>query len=258
VTAVARGGDEREWEELAAADPLWAVATRPGTRGGGWDRAEFFAGGERAAAKVMARAQRLGMPRSRRRALDFGCGVGRNTRGLAAHFEECLGVDVSAEMVARARELNADRPGCRFERSAPTGLPDLADGAFDLVYSRLVLQHVAPATVRSVWLPELARVLAPGGLLCVQLPCAIPRRHRLALRRRGYRAARALRLPARVALRLRLNPMRMTALPDAEVRAILAAAGLRVLDVETRRAPSGVVGATYLATRQAGIEAAAR
>jgi SAM-dependent methyltransferase len=39
------------------------------------------------------------------------------------------------------------------------------DGSFDFVICNAVIQHIAPDNVRSVTLPELARVLKRGGVL---------------------------------------------------------------------------------------------
>jgi len=247
---VGRARDRRDWEELAELDPLWAVATKPGTRFAGWDVDAFFAAGERRIDSLMRTAQRLGVPRGRDAALDFGCGVGRLTRPLAHRFDEALGVDVSEAMVARARELNAEVRDCRFAINARADLGELEDASFDLVHSRLVLQHIAPAEVTGSWLPELVRVLRPGGLLTFQLPARLPLRARLQVQRRVYRGLRSLGVPAAFAYRrLRLQPMRMTAIAPAVVRATLEAAGARVLEVSERPTRSGVVSATYLATR---------
>jgi len=42
------------------------------------------------------------------RVLEIGCGVGRLTRGLAAKAGEVIALDVSAEMLARARDHNEE------------------------------------------------------------------------------------------------------------------------------------------------------
>ena len=245
-----RDDDRRDWEELATLDPLWAIATKPGTRFDGWDQDAFFAAGQRQVARLMATADRLGHPRGRARALDFGCGVGRHARALSEHFGECVGVDVSEQMVAHARRLNAGVGNCRFVVNPDPHLRRFEDGQFDLVHSGLVLQHISPEEVSGSYLPELVRVLASGGLLSVQLPSALPRRYRLALQRRAYRGLRRLGIPSSFLYRrLRLQPMRMTALPEAEVRALLRSCGARLLDVQTREASSGVRSGTYLATR---------
>ena len=57
-----------------------------------------------------------GLPRARALALDFGCGAGRLSRALAAHFEHVVGVDVSASMIETARALNRRRRQHRVPR----------------------------------------------------------------------------------------------------------------------------------------------
>ena len=104
----------------------------------------------------------------RRRALDFGCGVGRVPQALASGFDEVVGIDVAASMVEQAREL--DRTGGRVTYVQNTD-PDLRrfnDATFDLVYSKLVLQHMPPE-LGAAYLAELARLVAPGGALVVQV-----------------------------------------------------------------------------------------
>jgi SAM-dependent methyltransferase len=50
------------------------------------------------------------------------------------------------------------------------GTLDLFETAsFDVVYCRLVLQHVPPALV-ATYIPELIRVLAPAGVVMFQIP----------------------------------------------------------------------------------------
>jgi len=78
---------QRDWEDLARLDPLWAIASAPDRRHGAWDDDEFMAGGRRKVAAIMRTLHGLDAPIDRRRALDFGCGVGRLTLPLAGHFE---------------------------------------------------------------------------------------------------------------------------------------------------------------------------
>lgn len=49
-------------------------------------------------------AATLGHPRERGVALDFGCGVGRLTRALAAFFDRATGVDISSSMIEEAKK----------------------------------------------------------------------------------------------------------------------------------------------------------
>jgi ubiquinone/menaquinone biosynthesis C-methylase UbiE len=230
-------------------DPMWAVLSRPGRRLS-WEREEFLDTGRREANEVVARLDALGHPRARRSALDFGCGLGRVTRGLADHFDEVIGLDIAEGMVEGARALHGDVANLRFVQSARPDLAVLGERRFDLVYSRLVLQHVGSQDVIRSYVTEFVRVLADGGVAMFQLPVRLPLRMRLQAARRAYRALRAAGVSETTLYRrLRLHPMRMIAVPADEVREWLRAAGATVVDVETQRGKSGLVKSTFYAGR---------
>jgi SAM-dependent methyltransferase len=231
VTSLAR--HKQDWEELAVEDPLWAVLTDPARRGRGWSVEDFLRTGEEEAAEVLARASELGVPASFGRALDFGCGAGRVTRALAGRFGECVGVDISAAMVAEARRINADCERCRFLVNDVPDLGRFPDACFDLVYSTLVLQHLPGRRMIASYLAEFVRLLSPGGAAVFQLPCSQGLVHRLQAGRRGYRLLRTLRVPARLLLsRTPLTPMRMLAVPEEWVRETVEAAAGSIVAVD--------------------------
>jgi SAM-dependent methyltransferase len=91
-----------------------------------------------------------------RRVLDVGCGTGRLAAALTERGAKVWGVDSSSEMLAQAREAVDRNVGLKLG-TAET-LP-FRDGWFDRAVMRLVVHLVD----RSRALPELARVLAPGG-----------------------------------------------------------------------------------------------
>jgi SAM-dependent methyltransferase len=229
----------RDWEELAGFNPEWAILPDPDARFASWDMEEFFASGERRVEKMMRVAADLGLPESNRAVLDFGCGVGRLSRALSGHFQRYVGIDISSRMIARAEELNAHLPNCTFVVNDSPGLERFGDGEFDAVVSYLVLQHIPDRDLIRRYLVELARVLAPGGLLAMQLPSAIPLLYRLAWRRRLYRLLRALGVGVEHLHRLGLHNMALQALPEAEVTTALASAGCVVLRIEGKRRRHG-------------------
>jgi SAM-dependent methyltransferase len=99
---------------------------------------------------------------------SIGCGVGRISRALADYVPEVIGVDASASMIRLARVLNADVPRCRFFTIREKHLRRFRARSFDLVYSRLVLQHIPPSVVRRC-IAEMLRTVAPGGIVMSQL-----------------------------------------------------------------------------------------
>jgi SAM-dependent methyltransferase len=224
---------QREWDELASLDPLWAVLTAPEWRDG-WSRLdEFFATGEREIDDVLERSAALERPARREQALDFGCGVGRLTRALGARFNACVGVDISGRMVETASRLNMDRPSCRFVVNAAPDLEQFESRSFDFVYSALALQHVPSAATAARYVREFLRIVRSDGLVVFQVPHRIPWPYRFHGRRHAYRLLRRLGVNERVLYeRIRLTPMRMLYLAEPAVQRLVEAAGGVLAQVE--------------------------
>ena len=242
----------QDWNELAELDPYWAILSQPGKRFGGWDNDEFFATGAADAAVVMERLDRLGRPERRERALDFGCGFGRMTRGFSKYFDKCVGVDISEKMVQGAQQLNADKPGLSFVVNGTSDLRQFDDDGFDLVHSVIVLQHVPDRAAIESYIREFVRVLRPGGIVVFQLPSHIPVIYRLHWRRRLYSGLRRLGVDSEFLYkRLRLVPSAMSYIPEPDVVQLLESVGARPLDIERQsagnRSDAGVKSSVYYA-----------
>ena len=220
----------RDWEELGKEDPLWAIITAPDKKGNRWSLEDFLRTGRDEIAELMARIQQLAVPARRQSALDFGCGVGRLTQALADHFDSVVGVDISASMLALAERVNRHGARCRYVLNSVSNLAIFESGTFDLIYSRLVLQHLPPRLERA-YLIEMIRVLAPGGLLVFQLPSGEP----APVVGGGLKAM----LPLRVVQMIRRvrsqltgrSPLEIHGLPPDAVRRIVSASGAVMVDV---------------------------
>jgi SAM-dependent methyltransferase len=225
-------GHQRDWDDLGKLDPLWAILTEPGTRFGRWDTEKFFATGKQEIDELMSRVRDLGYPGESRLALDFGCGVGRLTRALSAHFTGCVGVDISPAMLLSARAYNSGHPSCQFILNERNDLRSFPDGHFDLIYSNYVLQHMPGRSIIKEIIGEFLRVLKPSGVLVFQLPSHIPVKNRLQLRRRLYSLLRAVGMnESFLYKKLGLHPMRMNFIPEGNVVGLLSLSGARVLQV---------------------------
>jgi SAM-dependent methyltransferase len=237
---------ERDWQDLAELDPLWAVLGANAIHRTAWDVEAFMAKGRREAERALADMRRLGLPLSNDAALDFGCGVGRLDGPLAEHFGTVVGVDISTAMLEQAERLNAGVANLRFVHNARPDLTVLDPQRFDLVYCRLVLQHMPSVAVAVGYIAEFVRVLTPGGLAFFEVTEHIPRRHRLQPQRRLYALLRALGVPPRLLFRrLRLQPERMISIPEPAVRAAVVGAGGVVVADERRRSRGGTVKHSY-------------
>ena len=229
-------GLRRHWNEYGKSDPFWAILTAPDKKGNRWPIDEFLQTGRDEIAGVIAYLDARGLKNEHRCALDFGCGAGRLTHALAAHFDRVIGVDIALSMIDIARRLHANIAGVEFRLNDSDRLDSIESGSIDFVYTRLVLQHMPPRYIRG-YLVEFVRVLAPGGVLVFQLPGENP----LPVAVRGGGLKRVLPRPVismiRALRQLREFPrMEIHGLPRADVERLLAGAGAPVVDVLDDRA----------------------
>ena len=106
------------------------------------------------------------------RVLDFGCGPGTISAGLAraVHPGELHGVDMEASQIDLARNVAKayGQDNAIFHVGDVTAFP-FEDGFFDVAHCHNVLMHV-PDT--QAVLSEVKRVLKPGGILaCREMIC---------------------------------------------------------------------------------------
>ncbi|MFE6752306.1 class I SAM-dependent methyltransferase [Streptomyces sp. NPDC057684] len=102
------------------------------------------------------------------RALDLGCGPGRNAIHLASHGFEVDAVDLSPEAIAWAEERAADAgASVSFHCGDAFALAGTElRGPYDLIYDSGCFHHLPPHR-RISYLDLLDRTLAPGGRLAL-------------------------------------------------------------------------------------------
>lgn len=146
---------------------VWNYHARHGARDAifsGSTEESFEEAGRRDAARIRA----LAGPEAR--VLNIGCGIGRVEKYLAPEVAEMHAVDISGEMIARARERLAGLSNVYLREVSPIEyLAAHPDGRFDFVFSLLVLQHLEKEDA-FLYLQDAHRVLRPGGTLFVQFP----------------------------------------------------------------------------------------
>lgn len=101
--------------------------------------------------------------------VEIGCGIGRVTRPMAERGKSVRAVDVSAEMLAQARQENAQLTNVEWIQGDGESLAGIADESADACFSYVVLQHIPDPDVILTYVREMGRVLRPGGWAAFQV-----------------------------------------------------------------------------------------
>ena len=149
---------KKDWNERARTDARFFIAKTSGS-------AEFE---NSAVQDVVSLIAGLDLsPDSR--VLDLGCGIGRLIKPLAAKVGEIHGVDVSGEMIQRAREYLGDLSNVRLYENDGSDLSELRSDTYDFVYSYLMFQHIPDRAIVERYLSEVYRVTKVGGTFRFQI-----------------------------------------------------------------------------------------
>jgi 2-polyprenyl-3-methyl-5-hydroxy-6-metoxy-1,4-benzoquinol methylase len=141
---------------------------RKAPRLGGEASEQFFANGKRQVARLAREIEaHTGCTLESRRALDFGCGVGRLALPLAERCEHVYGLDVSRPALRAAGDSARRRNLNNVEWLEADRLAGL-NGRYDVVISLLVFQHIPSREGERIF-DTLVRGLRPGGVGAIQL-----------------------------------------------------------------------------------------
>lgn len=98
--------------------------------------------------------------------VDLGCGVGAPAKYLHGRYQQYIGIDQSAELIAAAEQFTQGLPQVQFKvaNAKSTGLPD---NSADVILSIGALHHM---TELDEVIQELVRIAKPGAYLAVIEP----------------------------------------------------------------------------------------
>ncbi len=159
---------QKNWDKFGEMDPLWSILTMPDKKGNKWQIEEFFATGMQEINIMMNFIKSLDRAVQFRRALDFGCGIGRLSQSLAHYFEEVHGIDIAPSMIRLARKYNRYSDKCIYHLNEKDNLSVFSNNSFDFIYSNITLHHMEPKYIKK-YLREFVRVLEYKGLLVFHL-----------------------------------------------------------------------------------------
>ncbi|MCK4258702.1 MAG: class I SAM-dependent methyltransferase [Halanaerobiales bacterium] len=103
--------------------------------------------------------------------LDVGCGVGREAREFAKYGHEVWGVDISRNMIEKAKSLNKDL-NIHFDNTECMYKYNFEDQSFDYIFvSKGVINHLVDYNKRIKFLFELKRLIKKEGIIVLGINC---------------------------------------------------------------------------------------
>ena len=169
---------DAEWERWGSENPYFGVLTAEEFRSERLTeeaRQKFFRTGREQFGNLLQKCRdRIDPEFTPRRALEFGCGVGRLTIPLAGVAEQVVGLDISPSMLEEARKNCSEHGRDNVQLLQSDDELSALDGRFDFLLSWIVFQHIP--TDRGVRIfARLLDHLNPGGVGVVQFKYARPR-----------------------------------------------------------------------------------
>ena len=95
-----------------------------------------------------------------RRAIDFGCGAGRSTRFLRKLGFETIGIDVSPEMILKAKEIDPDGD---YRLIHPADFSGLEQNSYDLVLCAFPFDNIPTMQDKVKIFTGLGNLLTTNG-----------------------------------------------------------------------------------------------
>jgi SAM-dependent methyltransferase len=238
------------WDSRALEDPYYFVDDRRAYRDP--DHGSFWSDGERDLERLL---ELLGVSiADGDTALDIGCGVGRLTCVIAHRAAQVYAIDVSGEMLERARRQHAALRNVDWVLGDGATLQPIADESVDVCISHVVFQHIPDPRITLGYVREIGRVLKPGGRAAFQLSND-PRAHRP---RRGARM-QLRRLAARLGRAPRGqddSAWRGSAVELQDLRAAATASGLTIERIVGEGTQFCLIGALKTSTGRPSAQSA--
>jgi ubiquinone/menaquinone biosynthesis C-methylase UbiE len=161
---------KKEWNARAKMDSLFVIAT-----GHSKSEDDFWNSGHDNSKKILGldnqRFQKIIKDKNQleMRILEIGCGIGRILIPMSKIFGDCIGIDISSEMVRQGQKYVENIPNCTIIENDGVDLSLFSDNYFDFCYSFIVFQHIPEKKIVEKYIQDVSRVLKPNCLFRFQV-----------------------------------------------------------------------------------------
>jgi len=170
---------DKDWIKIAEANPFWGVLSQDIYQNDQMDHEkikEFMRSGEIFIGNLFSLIKKHLNPEFvPKRALDFGCGVGRLSIPIARRVHEVVAVDIAPAMLELCQKLASENNLKNIRLCQSDDNLDGVIGNFDLVNTYIVLQHIQPSRGYG-FIETMIDKLNIGGVGSIQITYAKSRK----------------------------------------------------------------------------------
>ena len=158
---------DKEWETFGKIDPYFGVLAQDKYQQANlteMSKADFFKSGYDYLDNILRNVRKYITPDFvPRKAMDFGCGVGRLVIPLAEVAEHVVGVDVSDSMLREAKRNCSSRSLKNVSLLKSDDELSMIEDEYDFIHSYIVFQHIPVKRGERIF-RNLLEHLAAGGV----------------------------------------------------------------------------------------------
>jgi len=220
-----------EWKFWGRHDPMWAVATWKGRSRHGpqpWTIDDFRASGRSDWGDIARHWDHYGRLHGGT-CIEIGCGSGRLTSALLAHYDRVLGIDVSPDQIELAKQVLGQQISRVDFSIVDNPTVEAPPNSCSAMISTHVFQHLSSYSGIVAYLRATHRALMPGASICFQTP--VPGADKGDIPSRAYRSFDFLRTQISRALG-RYRFMEYNRYPASRIVSTLKEIGF--VDIEVR------------------------
>ncbi len=156
---------QQDWDARARKDAFYYIASWRKD----WDVSDFLESGQKDYERVVSHTlDRIGFSPAGKAMLELGCGAGRMTHAFAARFGRVIALDISGEMLDRARKMLEGTGNIEWMQANGLDLEGVASESVDFAFSYLVLQHLPDEETVCGYIRELLRAMKESGVCLFQ------------------------------------------------------------------------------------------
>ena len=165
-----KSNTDRDWEEVGRSDPYYGVVTHDKFRHSNMteeNKEDFFRSGYNHVNDVIENIRtHIDSTFTIKKALDFGCGVGRLLIPLSDLAEIATGIDVSDSMLKECRKNCKERSINNVTLCKSDDTLSCLKDKYDFIYSFVVFQHIPVSRGERIF-KNLIDHLEEGGISVV-------------------------------------------------------------------------------------------